>query len=378
MKPSTPHRLRRRVHQLAAVAIALAGAFAAQGAQAWGNDGHRAVGAIADQLIAGSNAEQHVRALLLPGESLEKVATWADCVKGTYCGPQSDEMKSYVAANPKHSEYHYTDVPFQLPHYHDHGVGTAEDDIVQTAKQCIAVLQGKADSTTNPHNFTPRQALLILTHLAGDIAQPLHVGAGFVGKDGTFVVPTQAQLDAGEAFDARGGNNLLVDDVRLAANSDKLIPAAPADTADKPAGAANSAAVAAGAPARAPQTTRPFHSYWDTTVVNYAFRRIGARTPEQFARLVIAAKPTVAVASGAPATWPYQWADQSLAVSKLAYADVTVGAASQQTSKSTGERYTVWALYMPDNYPVPSSAIARQQLTQGGYQLAAVLKAIWP
>jgi hypothetical protein len=33
---------------------------------------------------------------------------------------------------------------------------------------------------------------------------------------------------------------------------------------------------------------------------------------------------------------------------------------------------------MPDNYPVPSSAIAREQLTQGGYQLAAVLKAIWP
>jgi hypothetical protein len=349
--------------------LALSGAFAAFNAHAWGNDGHRAVGAIADQLIVGSSAEQHVKALLLPGESLEKIASWADCVKGTYCGPQSDEMKSYVAANPKHSEYHYTDVPFQLPHYHDHGVGTAEVDIVQTAKQCIAVLQGKGDSTTNPHNFTPRQALLILTHLAGDIAQPLHVGAGFVGKDGKFVVPTQAQLDAGEAFDARGGNNLLLDDVKLAATSDQLIPAAPKEDAKLP---------AAGTPPRAPQTTRPFHSYWDTTVVNYAFRRIGARTPEQFAKLVIAGNPTVAVAKGDPATWPYQWADQSLAVSKVAYADVTVGAATQQTSKSTGETYNVWALAMPDNYPVPSSAIAREQLTQGGYQLAAVLKAIWP
>jgi hypothetical protein len=349
--------------------LALSGAFVSFNAHAWGNDGHRAVGAIADQLIAGSSAEQHVKALLLPGESLEKVATWADCVKGTYCGPQSDEMKSYVAANPQHSEYHYTDVPFQLPHYHDHGVGTAEVDIVQTARQCIAVLQGKGDSTTNPHNFTPRQALLILTHLAGDIAQPLHVGAGFVGKDGKFVVPTQAQLDAGEAFDARGGNNLLLDDVKLTATSDQLIPAALKDEAKPP---------VAGTPPRAPQTTRPFHSYWDTTVVNYAFRRIGARTPEQFAKLVIAGKPTVAVAKGDLATWPYQWADQSLAVSKLAYADVTVGAATRQTSKSTGETYSVWALAMPDNYPVPSSAIAREQLTQGGYQLAAVLKAIWP
>jgi len=347
--------------------LALSGAFASFNVQAWGNDGHRAVGAIADQLLKGSNAQQHVQALLLPGESLEKISTWADCVKGTYCGPQSAEMTSYVAANPKHSEYHYTDVPFQLPSYHDHGVGTAEDDIVQTAKQCIAVLQGKADATTNPHNFTPRQALLILTHLAGDIAQPLHVGAGFVSSDGKFVVPTQAQLDAGEVFDARGGNNLLLDDVKLTATSDKLIPAAPVDET-KP----------AGAPARAPQTTRPFHSYWDTTVVNYAFRRIGARTPEQFAKLVIAGNPTVVSAKGDLATWPYQWADQSLAISKVAYADVTVGAATKQTSKSTGESYNVWALAMPDNYPVPSSAIAKQQLTQGGYQLAAVLKAIWP
>lgn len=353
-----------------AVIAALSGAFISFNAQAWGNDGHRAVGAIADQLIQGSSAQQHVQQLLLPGESLAKIASWADCVKGTYCGPQSDEMKSYVAANPKHSEYHYTDVPFQLPHYHDHGVGTADVDIVQTAKQCIAVLQGKGDSVTNPHDFTPRQALLILTHLAGDIAQPLHVGAGFVGKDGAFVVPTQAQLDAGDAFDARGGNNLLLDDVKLAATSDKLIPAAPHDDV-KPAGSAS-------APARAPQTTRPFHSYWDTTAVNYAFRRIGARTPEQFAKLVIAGNPTVAVAKGDLSTWPYQWADQSLAVSKIAYADVTVGAATTQTSKTTGETYKVWALAMPDNYPVPSSAIAREQLTQGGYQLAAVLKAIWP
>jgi len=38
----------------------------------------------------------------------------------------------------------------------------------------------------------------------------------------------------------------------------------------------------------------------------------------------------------------------------------------------------VWPLAIPDNYPVPSSAAAKQQLIQGGYHLAAVLKAIWP
>ncbi|MEG0883845.1 MAG: S1/P1 nuclease, partial [Janthinobacterium sp.] len=84
-----------------------------------GNDGHRAVGAIADQLLKGSAAQAQVAKLLLPGESLEKIANWPDCVKGTYCGPQSPEMLSYVAANPKHGEYHYTNVPFQNAHYHD-------------------------------------------------------------------------------------------------------------------------------------------------------------------------------------------------------------------------------------------------------------------
>ncbi|MQA20508.1 S1/P1 nuclease [Rugamonas rivuli] len=348
--------------------VALSSAFVSFNAHAWGNDGHRAVGAIADQLIQGSNAGQRVKALLLPGESLEKVSIWADCVKGTYCGPQSEEMVAYVAANPQHAEYHYTDVPFQNAHYHDHDAGTADDDIVQTLKQCIATLQGKGDKISNPHGFTQRQALLILTHLAGDVVQPLHVGAAFVDKNGAFVVPQkQAQIDAVNMFDARGGNNLLLDDIKLSANSAQLIPAAPPE--DKPA--------APGTPPRAPQTTRPFHSYWDTTVVNYVFRRVGARSPQEFAQLVIAGKPAVIANSGDPISWPYAWADQSLAVAKLAHAGVTAGAIGQQTSK-TGEVYNVWALTVPDDYPVPSSAAAKTQLIQGGYNLAAVLQAIWP
>jgi hypothetical protein len=126
-----------------------------------------------------------------------------------------------------------------------------------------------------------------------------------------------------------------------------------------------------------PQTTRPFHSYWDTTVVNYVFRRVGARSPQEFAQLAIAGKPAVIANSGDPVSWPYAWADQSLAVAKLAHAGVTAGAIGQQTSK-TGEVYNVWALTVPDDYPVPSSAAAKTQLIQGGYNLAAVLQAIWP
>jgi hypothetical protein len=346
--------------------LALGSAFLSADVLAWGGDGHRAVGAIADRLIAGTNAQKQVDALLLPGESLAKVASWADCVKGNYCGPQTPEMLAYVEANPKHGVYHYTDVPFQNARYADGAAGTAPDDIVQTLKQAIVVLQGKDNDSNNPHHFTKRQALLLVTHLAGDITQPLHVGAGFVGKDGGFVVPqTNGDIDGVHVFNAQGGNDLLLDVANLMVSSDKLIPPAPAKEG-----------VAIKTEPSKP-ATRPLHAYWDSTVVDYAMRRIGARTPEQFADLVIAGKPAVAANSGDPVTWPYQWADDTLQASKLAYAGVVVGQMSEKTS-SKGETYKVWAATVPEDYPVPTSALAKTQLTKGGYRLAALLEAIWP
>ncbi|HAT29402.1 MAG TPA: phospholipase, partial [Janthinobacterium sp.] len=143
-------------------ALALGGAFLAPEVLAWGTDGHRAVGAIADQLILGTPAGRRVAALLLPGESLESVANWADCAKGPYCGPQTAEMTAFTTANPRHGQYHYTDIPFQNAHYRDGEVGSAPDDIVQTLKQCIAVLQGRDDPASNPHRFSQREALILL------------------------------------------------------------------------------------------------------------------------------------------------------------------------------------------------------------------------
>ena len=363
----------KKSFRMLALALALGSAFTATDVLAWGSDGHRVVGAIADQLLAGSQAQKQVAALLLPGESLEKIANWADCVKGSYCGAQTPEMLAYVAANPKHGQYHYTDIPFQNAHYRDGAVGSAHDDIVQTLKQAIAVLAGKGDDMSNPHHFTPRQALLLLTHLAGDIHQPLHVGAAYVGKNGKFVVPeTAARIDGLNIFDARGGNNFLLDDDKLAASSAMLIP--PPPPPPPPSREGGDVKPATTTPKSA---NKPFHLYWDMTAVDYAMRRIGARTPEQFAQKVIGGKPLVAANTGDPVSWPYQWADDALLVSKLAHADVTPGRISEQTGRN-GDKYMVWALEVPQNYPVPSSALAKEQLIKGGYHLAALLQAIWP
>lgn len=346
-----------------ACVLALSCAFLSAEALAWGNEGHRAVGSIAEKLIKGSNAEKQVAALLLPGESLESITNWADGAKGGVGYPvPTDEQLAYTTVNPRHNEYHYANVPFQLEHYTDGVVGGAEVDIVQTLKQAIAVLQGKTDLAHNPRNFTRRQALLLVAHMSGDIHQPLHMGSAYIGADGKFVVPgKKLDIDAVNIFESRGGNSLLLDDDKLEALSKPLIPG---EAKPLPPGATK-------------WPTRPFHVYWDSTVVDYAMRRTSTRTPEQFAQKVIDGKPLVSMNTGDPAGWPYQWADDTLKAAKEAYSDVTVGKRSSQPNKR-GEMEHKFALEMGPNYPVPSSALARTQLIKGGYRLAALLQSIWP
>lgn len=346
-----------------AVVLALTSAFVSVDALAWGNEGHRVVGSIAEKLIKGTNAEKAVRDLLLPGETLESITNWADGAKGGVGYPApTPEQAEYTAVNPKHSEYHYTDIPFQNAEYHDHAVGTSEHDIVQTLKQAIAVLQGNTDPAMNPHKLTRRQALLLVAHMVGDIHQPLHVGAAFVDKNSKFVVPKDHhEVDSVSIYDSRGGNNLILDDDKLTALSATQIEG---EAKPLPEGAKK-------------WPTRPFHSYWDGTVVDYAMRRITTRTPDQFAQKVIDSSPYVVMNTGAPTTWPYQWANDALEVSKLAYKDVTATAISEQTNRK-GEKYYTFNLEMDQKYPVQSSAIAKDQLIKGGYHLAALLKAIWP
>ncbi|MES2317401.1 MAG: S1/P1 nuclease [Pseudomonadota bacterium] len=346
-----------------ACVMALSCAFLSTEALAWGPDGHRAVGSIAEKLIKGSNAEKQVAALLLPGESLESITNWADGAKGgAGYAPATPEQVAYTALNPRHVEYHYANVPFQLEHYHDGVVGGNDIDIVQTLKQAIAVLQGKTDPALNPRNFSRRQALLLIAHLSGDIHQPLHMGSAYVGADGKFAVPAkQTDIDGVNIFETRGGNSLLFDDDKVEALSKPLIPG---ESKPLPEGAVK-------------WKTRPLHTYWDSTVVDYAMRRSSTKTPDQFAQKMVDGKPVVAANTGDATTWPYQWADDALVAAKQAYTDVTPGKRDSQPNKR-GVVEHKFALEMGPNYPVPSSALARTQLVKGGYHLAALLQSIWP
>jgi hypothetical protein len=154
------------------------------------NDGHRIVGAIADKLIKGSNAEKQIAALLLPGESLESIAVWADC-QGQLLRFRSHagNDRAYTTANPATANTTTPTCRSSSTHYHE---GARRHGRRRHRADPEAGHRGPAGQDRpglNPHNFTRRQALLVLTHMAGDIHQPLHVGAAYVGKDGKFVVP---------------------------------------------------------------------------------------------------------------------------------------------------------------------------------------------
>ena len=345
-----------------ACVMALSATFLSTEALAWGNDGHRAVGSIAQKLIKGSNAEKQVNALLLPGETLESITTLADSAKGGVGYPApSPEMAAYATAYPRHNEFHYANVPFQHDHYHDGIVGGSDVDIVQTLKQSIAVLQGKTDPVNNPRGFTRRQALLLIAHMTGDIHQPLHIGAAYVSADGKFVVPaTKAEIDSVKIYESRGGNNLMLDDAKL----DTITKAVTGEAPVVPEGGKK-------------WPTKPFHTYWDSTVVDYAMRRSSTRTPDQFATKFTDTRQVVSVNTGDPATWPYQWAAEGLAAAKVAHQDVTITKRDSRVT-SKGETAYTWGLEMGERYPVPSSDLARTQLIRGGYHLASLLKAIWP
>src|SRR6202035_3335875 len=127
--------------------------------------------------------------------------------------------------------------------YEDHGVGTSDEDIVHILRQCISVLKGATGRDANPHGFTPREALLLLAHLIGDLHQPLHVGVAYVSDKNAFVVPQSAYaIDGVTVFSTYGDNDLLVNE-------------------------------------------RPLHALWDTHAVEEAMRRAHVRTPEEFATL---------------------------------------------------------------------------------------------
>lgn len=139
--------MRRFALLVAAVAVSTPPSFG------WGEEGHRLVVRIAETLMT-PVARAQVQAALMPGESLEDLASWADQIR---------------QSRPETYNWHFIDIPLD----------SAGLDMQRDCPQGDCVIAKITDFRTgwlNP-SATPasrREALLFLVHFVGDLHQPLH------------------------------------------------------------------------------------------------------------------------------------------------------------------------------------------------------------
>jgi hypothetical protein len=323
-------------------------------ALAWGPQGHETVGAIADQLIVGTNAAKAVQKILGKGAPLEHAAVWADCAKGvtktkatgafkytvdptyTECKPfetvaGQKAMVSFVKRNwdtchPAadeevcHKQYHYSDVAIERDNYDRADVGTSDHDVVSAIKAAVAVLQG--GTSPAPISITSKkEALRLLAHYVGDIHQPLHVGAIYLSPSGMEVDPDHTTLVS--AMKTEGGNQLIIG------------------------------------------PKHQLHHEWDTIADSL-------QMPQYKSEGVTAAE-AIAPSSGAVDTWPVQWATESVLASHTAFAGLTFGAEA-----NAGKSTQSWPTTEPSNYAASRETIQKEQLNKAGARLAQLLEAIYP
>jgi len=333
------------------VALVCLAACLSTSALAWGPAGHHTIGAIADQLIAGSNAAKQVRRLLRGG-TLQNAAVWADCARAidpaknyAYTAPGrypecaiyetpalEAEMADFVRRNDTncartpteescHKQYHYTDIAVQRRRYLRHETGARDDDIVAATRAAIRVLEG--EPAPAPFNIkNEREALLLLAHYVGDIHQPLHVGAVYLDTRGRRVDPDKTGFRPATA--TRGGNQIIV-----TVRTDKV-------------------------------RSTNLHHLWDDIPVTMTVPFVDSNW--------LTRARAVRRTSGTLDDWPTAWTNQTLYQSRLAFAHLKFG-------RKIGDR---WHATLPANYDAKMDAIKKRQLTRAGARLAQVLKAIWP
>jgi len=156
MKPTPP--LPRATSRWPLLIIAACYVCLPGAALAWGADGHRTTGYIAQPLLS---PVARTELLALMGEiDVPKWSTWMD--------EQRDRLKKEV---PGSNQWHYDDrpvcgIPVDKAEYCPNG-----DCASEQADRLMGVL-ANPDSPVEAR----RQAVLMLVHIVGDIHQPLHAG----------------------------------------------------------------------------------------------------------------------------------------------------------------------------------------------------------
>jgi hypothetical protein len=349
--------------------------FSTMRGYAYSHDGHYLVGAIADQMLAGTPTETKIKGLI-GSVRLAEAATLADDIKDwdptgrkhnqpfrvTTDDRLNSDLEQFLHANQTrpdcsgeilHHEYHFSDVQVftSRPMYADGQVGVNGHDIEHMISLCIDVLTG-AQSDTNPQKITRPVALALLVHYLGDIHQPLHVGAEYFDANGTPINPNGAPRFA----DDEGGNSLAL-----------VLPSISETHATHPGN---------------------LHHYWDqnavdTAKINWA-GQMGSTTAATANLDAIAsflaqklpqgwtAEPTID-----PAKFAIDCANEILPLAQQAYNALTFSGIAQKASGACFHVTTGTASALPqDDYHALAGSIVADEIHKAGHRLADLLTLI--
>ena len=123
---------------------------------AWGQNGHRVVGFIAEQYL-NKKASKRINKLL-EGNSLAEVSVWMDDIR-------SDEAYDHT------HDWHWVTVPDTIPY--EQTEKNPNGDLIMKIEELVHLLKKGKLSAAQEQEY-----LKYLTHLVGDLHQPLHVGTG--------------------------------------------------------------------------------------------------------------------------------------------------------------------------------------------------------
>ncbi len=124
----------------------------------WGQTGHRVIGKIASEHL--DRKTRKALAEIMGHESLAVASTWMDEVR-------ADSTYDYM------SDWHWVTIP--EGESYESAEKNPNGDIIATIQRIIAELKSNKDTMPLAQQ---REYIRILTHLVGDIHQPLHVGTG--------------------------------------------------------------------------------------------------------------------------------------------------------------------------------------------------------
>jgi hypothetical protein len=300
----------------------------------WGAEGHRAIGALAEELISSETRFKVQQLLDESGDKdLASASTWADEVRenARLNHPRPLDAEAFNREFPENARWHFVNLPLgTLSMAEAEPFTLGKNDVIHAIERCIAVLETRESKSGE---LSRTQAFRLLVHFVGDIHQPLHCGTGFYRLSDTRspVLVTDPAEALGLRND-RGGNDLFYG------------------------------------------PKEELHALWDIGLVEEIADTFDFRSLEGVLRQDCL-RPSSPVTPGDYHRWPEAWALESVKLANAAYLGIRFNSV-----ETMGERDPLWiSITLPTDYENKNKALAAQQLVRAAVRLAQLLDRLrWP